>query len=61
MTGALVMAAVALACAGLSLVLFVKPVRSEAGTYRNRIAATMLAAAAIILVAYAYALYSWSR
>lgn len=61
MTAALVMVAIAVALLVLGGVLFLKPVRSEAGTYRNRIAATMLVAASIILGGFAAALFSWSR
>ena len=58
MSSALIMAAVALICAALAIFLFVRTSRSEAAVYRNRIAATMLAAAALILAGFAWALHS---
>lgn len=59
MNAPLVMALVALICAGGAVTLVLRPTPSEAAVYRHRIAATMLAAAAIILTAYAWALHSW--
>ena len=59
LTAPLVMAAVALVCAGGAAILFVRPAKSEASIYRHRIAATMLAAGAIILAACAWTLHSW--
>ena len=55
-----VMALVALACAIGAALVFMRPTPSEAAIYRNRIAATMLAAGAIILAGFAFALNSWS-
>lgn len=60
MTAAILMAIVALACAGGAFYVFRRSTHSEASIYRNRIAATMLAAGAMILIAYAFALHSWS-
>jgi hypothetical protein len=59
MTAPLIMALVALLCAGGAVTLFLRRTPSEASIYRHRIAATMLAAAAIILAAYAWTLHSW--
>ncbi len=59
MNGALVMAGVALLCAAGAGVLLMRAAPRESAIYRNRIAATMLAAAAIMLAAYAWALHSW--
>ena len=59
MNAALLMAIVALLCGGGAFVLFMRATRSDASVYRNRIAATMLAGAGLILLAYAYALHSW--
>jgi len=58
MTAPLLMALVALLCAGGALTFFLKPTRSEASVYRHRIAATMLAAAALILAGSAWAFHS---
>ncbi len=60
MTAPLLMALVALLCAGGAAALFVRATPSEASVYRHRIAATMLAAGALILAGFAWALYSWS-
>ncbi len=59
MTPPLIMALVALLCATGTVVLARRRALNEAAVYRHRIAATMLAAAAIILTAYAWALHSW--
>jgi hypothetical protein len=59
MTAPLIMALVALICAGGATFLVLRPAPSEASIYRHRIAATMLAAGAIILAAYAWTLHSW--
>jgi hypothetical protein len=59
MTAPLLMAIVALICAGGAVTLVLRPAPNEASVYRHRIAATMLAAAAIILTAYAWTLHSW--
>ncbi len=59
MTAPLLMAFVALICATGAATLAMRPAPTEAAVYRHRIAATMLAAAAIILTAYAWALHSW--
>jgi len=59
MTAPLLMALVALLCATGVIVLVLRQTTTEASVYRHRIAATMLAAAAIILTAYAWALHSW--
>ena len=59
MSGAFVMAGVALLCALGAGVLFVRPTPSEAAVYRHRIAATMLLAAAMILAVFAWTLHSW--
>jgi hypothetical protein len=59
MTAPLIMAIIALVCAGGAMTLFLRPAPSEASVYRHRIAATMLAAAAIILMAYAWTLHRW--
>lgn len=61
MTAAILMALVALACAGGALYVFRRATHSEASVYRNRIAATMLGAGAIILAGFAFALHSWSK
>jgi hypothetical protein len=60
MTAPLLMALVALICATGAMWLARRPAPTEASIYRHRIAATMLAAAAIILMAYAWALHSWA-
>lgn len=60
MPAAILMAIVALACAGGALYVARRTTHSEASVYRNRIAGTMLGAGAIILIAYAFALYSWN-
>ncbi len=57
MSSALIMIGVALLCALGAVFLFFRPTRSEAAVYRNRIAATMLAAAALALVGSAWALH----
>ena len=54
-----IMALVALACAILATALVLRATPTEHSVYRNRIAATMLAAGAIILAGFAYALNSW--
>jgi len=59
MTAPLLMVLVALLCATGTIVLVRRRAPTEAAVYRHRIAATMLAAAAIILTAYAWALHSW--
>ncbi len=59
MTAPLIMALVALICAGGAAFLVLRPAPSEASIYRHRIAATMLAAGAIILAAYAWTLHRW--
>jgi hypothetical protein len=59
MTAPLIMALVALICAGGATFLALRSAPSEASIYRHRIAATMLAAGAIILAAYAWTLHSW--
>ncbi len=59
MSAPLVMALVALTCAVGGAVLFMRATPSEASVYRNRIAATMLAAGALILAGFAFALNSW--
>ncbi|UVO55219.1 hypothetical protein [Sphingomonas sp. SUN039] len=59
MTAPLLMALVALLCTAGSIWLVRRRARTEAAIYRHRIAATMLAAAAIILIAYAWTLHSW--
>lgn len=59
MTAPLIMALVALICAGGAMFLFLRPAPSEASIYRHRIAATMLAAGAIILAAFAWTLHRW--
>ena len=56
MSGPIVMALVALACAGAAATLFFRPARSDAAVYRNRIAVAMLGAAAVILLGFAFAL-----
>ena len=60
MTAATLMFMVAALCAALATVIVVRRAADEAAVYRNRIAGTMLGAAAIILSGYAYALRSWS-
>jgi len=59
MSGALIMALVALVCAAGAVFLFLRAAPGEASVYRNRIAATMLTAAAMILAAYAWTLHGW--
>ena len=59
MSAALLMAFVALLCAGGSFAVWRRATRSEASVYRNRIAATMLGAGALILTGYAIALVYW--
>ena len=59
MSGALIMGGVAMLCAAGALILLRRATPTEASIYRNRIATTMLAAAAIILAAYALALHRW--
>jgi hypothetical protein len=59
MTAPLLMALVALLCLIGAAMLALRSAPTPASVYRNRIAATMLAAAAIILTADAWALYSW--
>ena len=56
-SGPLIMAGVALLCAILAIFLFLRPTPSEAAVYRHRIAATMLASAAITLAGFAWALH----
>ncbi len=57
MTAPLIMVGVALLCAIGALFLFLRPTHSEAAVYRNRIAATMLASAALALAGSAWALH----
>ena len=57
MSAPLIMVGVALVCALGAAFLFLRPTRSEAAVYRHRIAATMLAAAALTLVGSAWALH----
>ncbi len=59
MTAPLLMALVAVLCAGGAALFFLRPAPSDASIYRHRIAATMLAAGAIILAAYAWTLHNW--
>ena len=59
MSASLIMAAVAILCAALALIIFKLPTPSEAAVYRARVAATMLGAAALILAFYAFALHRW--
>jgi hypothetical protein len=59
MTAPLIMMLVALVCAGGAVTFFLRPAKSDASIYRHRIAATMLAAGAIILAAFAWTLHSW--
>ena len=59
MTAPLIMALVALLCAGGAVTLLLRPSQSEASIYRHRIAATMLAAGALILAGFAWTLHSW--
>jgi len=59
MTAPLIMALVALVCAAGAVTLFLRPAPSEASIYRHRIAATMMAAGAIILAAFAWTLHHW--
>ena len=59
MSAALIMGGVAILCGILAVMIFRRATPTEAAVYRNRIAATMLAAGAIILVAYALALHRW--
>ena len=59
MTGAIIMFVVAIVCAGGAWWVFARSTHSEASVYRNRIAATMLAAGALILAGFAAALLSW--
>ena len=59
MSSPLLMALVATLCAVGALVLFLRPTPSEASVYRHRIAATMLAGAAMTLAGFAWALHSW--
>jgi hypothetical protein len=59
MTAPLIMALVALVCAAGAVTLFLRPAPSEASIYRHRITATMLAAGAIILAAFAWTLHHW--
>jgi hypothetical protein len=59
MTAPLIMALVALVCAAGAVTLFLRPAPSKASIYRHRITATMLAAGAIILAAFAWTLHHW--
>ena len=59
MTAPLIMALVALLCAGGAVLLYLRPAPSDAAIYRHRIAATMLAAGAIILAGFAWTLHRW--
>ena len=59
MTAPVIMALVALACAIGAAIFFLRPAPNEASIYRHRIAATMLAAGAIILAGFAWTLHSW--
>lgn len=58
-TPAGIMALVAAALAIAAIGVLTRGVRSEAGVYGRRISGTMLAAAAIILGGFAWALSSW--
>jgi hypothetical protein len=57
MSASLIMASVALLCTIGALFLFLRPAQSEAAVYRHRIAATMLASAALALAGSAWALH----
>ena len=61
MTGAILMFVVALVCAAAAFWTVRRPIHSEASVYRNRIAATMLGAAGLVLAGFAAALLSWNR
>lgn len=56
MSGALLMALVAVAAGGLGLVLLFRPAKSEAARYGRRIAVTMLIALAAALLLFAFVL-----
>ena len=57
----IIMAVVALLAAAGAGYFMWRPVRSDASVYRNRIAGTMLGAAALTLGGFAWALYSWGH
>ncbi len=59
MTAPLIMMLVALACAIGAVTFFLRAAPNEASIYRHRIAATMLAAGAIILAGFAWMLHRW--
>jgi len=54
-----VMVLVASCLAGTATVVIARPAQSDAGRYGRRIAGTMLAAGALILGGFAWALKSW--
>jgi multisubunit Na+/H+ antiporter MnhG subunit len=58
-SGALIMAGVAMLCTAAAIALFRRPTPTDASVYRNRIAATMLLAAGIMLAVYARTLHHW--
>ncbi len=59
LTAPLIMAAVAATSAIAAIIVLLRPVRSEAGSYGRRIGGTMFAAFAIILGGFAASLWSW--
>ncbi len=59
-TAPVLMSLVALVCGIAAALIALRATPTEAAVYRNRIAATMLAAAAMILAGFAFALQSWS-
>lgn len=59
MSGALIMAIVALVAGVGGVYTFARATRSEASVYRHRIIGTMALALSAILFLYAYALHSW--
>ena len=59
MTAPLLMALVALLCAAGAVTFYLRPAPNDASIYRHRIAATMLAAGALILAGFAWTLHSW--
>ena len=60
MSAPLVMAIVALIAGAGAIFFMARRTTSEASVYRNRIAGTMLAAAALTLGGFAWALHSWA-